>query len=70
LKIKVPHLADILPGVATPNSVSSVKHGEDEALHIVEGIWKNQLATFEQHGSINVRDELTTNYSSTALLFC
>ena len=42
---------------------------EDEALHIVEGIWQNRLATFEQHGSINVRDELTTNYRSTALDF-
>ena len=49
--------------------IDCVKHGEDEALHIVEGIWQNRLATFEQHGNINVRDELTTNYRSTALHF-
>ena len=49
--------------------IDCVKHGEDEALHIVEGIWQKQLATFEQHGSNNVRDELTTNYRSTALHF-
>ena len=36
---------------------------------IVEGIWQKRLATFEQHGNINVRDELSRNCRSTALDF-
>ena len=39
--------------------IDCVKPGEDEAALIVEGIWQNRLATFEQHGNINVRNELT-----------
>jgi hypothetical protein len=38
--------------------IDCVKPGEDEAIFIVEGIWQNRLATFTQHGNINVRDEL------------
>ena len=34
---------------------------------IIEGIWQNKLATFEQHGNINVRDELARHSRSTAL---
>ena len=36
---------------------------------IIEGIWQNRLATFEQHGNINVRDELARHNRSTALDF-
>ena len=35
--------------------IDCVRHGKDEALQIVEGIWQNRLATFEQHGNINLR---------------
>jgi hypothetical protein len=40
------------------------KHGD---IHIVEGIWQNRFASFEQHGNIIVRDEMSTNTRSTAL---
>ena len=46
--------------------IDCVKPGEEEAIMIVEGIWQNRLATFEQNGNINVRDELSTNHRSTA----
>ena len=46
-----------------------VKQGEDEAIFVVEGIWQNRLATFTQHGNINVRDEGIRNTRSTALTF-
>ena len=49
--------------------IDCVRYGEDEAIQIVEGIWQNRLATFEQHGNINVRDELSRNTRSTALDF-
>ena len=49
--------------------IDCVKPGEDEAIFIVEGIWQNRLATFTQHGNINVRDEQTRNTRSTALTF-
>ena len=49
--------------------IDCVKHGEEEAIMIIEGIWQNRLATFEQHGNINVRDELARHNRSTALDF-
>ena len=49
--------------------IDCVKPGEDEAIFIVEGIWQNRLATFTQHGNINVRDEQIRNTRSTALTF-
>ena len=30
-----------------------------EALRCLEGVWQHRLATFEAHGNINSRDELT-----------
>jgi hypothetical protein len=47
--------------------IDCVKPGEDEAIQIVEGIWQNRLSNFEQNGNINVMDELSTKYRSTAL---
>ena len=44
--------------------IDCVKHGEEEAIMIVEGIWQNRLATFVQHGNINVRDELSATRST------
>ena len=49
--------------------IDCVKQGEDEAIFVVEGIWQNRLATFTQHGNINVRDEGIRNTRSTALTF-
>ena len=49
--------------------IDCVKPGEEDALMIVEGIWQNRLATFEQHGNINIRDEMKANERSTALAF-
>ena len=46
--------------------IDCVKPGEDEAVLIVEGIWQNRLATFEENGNINVRNELTRMSRSTA----
>ena len=47
--------------------IDCVKHGEDEAIMVIEGIWQNRLATFQQHGNINVRDEqLSASNRSTA----
>ena len=46
--------------------IDCVKPGEDEAVLIVEGIWQNRLATFEENGNINVINELTRMSSSTA----
>ena len=37
------------------------KGREDAALKFLEGLWMHRLATFEVHGSINARDELTMN---------
>ena len=37
--------------------IDCVKQAEDEAIIIIEGIWQNRLATFAQHGNINVRNE-------------
>ena len=48
--------------------IDCVKPGEEEALFVVEGIWQNRLATFKQHGNINVRDEQTRS-RSTALTY-
>ena len=47
--------------------IDCVRPGEDEAIFVVEGIWQNRLATFTQHGNINVRDEGIRNTRSTAL---
>ena len=49
--------------------IDCVKQGEDEAIFIVEGMWQNRLATFTQHGHINVRDEQIRNTRSTAITF-
>ena len=38
--------------------IDSVKPGEHEALCIKEGIWQNRLATFQENGNINVRNEM------------
>ena len=32
-----------------------------EALRCLEGAWQHRLATFDTHGNINSRDELTAN---------
>ena len=39
--------------------IDCVKEGEEEALGRLEGFWQNNLATFEEHGAINRRDEMT-----------
>ena len=49
--------------------IDCVKHGEDEAIQIVEGIWQNRLATFIQHGNINVRDKLVQKQQVNSLRF-
>jgi hypothetical protein len=49
--------------------IDCVKQGQDEAIFVVEVIWQNRLATFTQHGNINVRDEGNGNTRSTALTF-
>ena len=41
----------------------SVKEGEEEGLGRLEGFWQNNLATFEETGSINRRDEMTVRRS-------
>jgi hypothetical protein len=46
-----------VPTLQSPNHC--VKHGEEEAIMIIEGIWQNRLAMFEQHSNINVRDEMS-----------
>ena len=33
----------------------------EEALRCLEGVWMHRLATFEAHGNINDRDEMTVN---------
>ena len=35
-----------------------MKVGEDLALIQLEGVWQNRLATFKDHGNINIRDEM------------
>ena len=37
--------------------IDCVRNGENEALLVLEGTWQNRLATFHQHGGMNVRDE-------------
>ena len=38
--------------------IDCVRHGEDEALSILEGYWQNLLATFQANDSnINIRNE-------------
>ena len=39
--------------------IDCVKEGEEEGLGRLEGFWQNNLATFEETGSINRRDEMT-----------
>ena len=39
--------------------IDCVKEGEEEALGRLEGFWQNNLATFEEHGAINRRDEMS-----------
>ena len=39
--------------------IDCVKEGEEEALGRLEGFWQNNLATFEENGAINRRDEMT-----------
>ena len=38
--------------------IDHVKIGHSEALHQKEGIWAHRLATFVEHGNINIRDEM------------
>ena len=38
-----------------------VRPGDDGAIFIMEGILQNMLATFTQHGNINVRDDQIRN---------
>ena len=49
--------------------IDCLKTGEHEAIYLVEGIWQNRLATFTQHGNINVISEQERNTRSTALTF-
>ena len=35
------------------------KEGEEEGLGRLEGFWQHNLATFEETGGINRRDEMT-----------
>ena len=44
--------------------IDCVKHGEEEAIMIVEAIWQKRLATFIQHGNFNVWDDLSTTRST------
>jgi hypothetical protein len=37
--------------------IDCVRNQENEALLVLEGTWQNRLATFHQHGGMNVRDE-------------
>ena len=65
-------MADTLLGVGTYFGIQMrdfLKPGQTEAALIVEGIWQNRLATFEQNGNINVRHELTKMSSPTAVFF-
>ena len=39
--------------------IDCVKEGEEEGLGRLEGFWQNNLATFEETGSFNRRDEMT-----------
>ena len=44
--------------------IDCVKHGAEDALRYVEGIWQKRLATFEENeGNINIRNELKRNPS-------
>ena len=42
-------------------AIDCVKHGQADALRYLEGIWQNRLATFEQNGNINIRNEMRRN---------
>lgn len=39
--------------------IDCVKEGEQDALEILEGFWMHKLATFQVHGNLNKRDEMT-----------
>ena len=39
--------------------IDCVKQGENDALEVLEGFWSHRLATFQVHGNINKRDEMT-----------
>ena len=39
--------------------IDCVKEVEEESLGRLEGFWQNKLATFEEHGAINRRDEMS-----------
>ena len=43
------------------DSLQEGRKDAEEALRCLEGVWQHRLATFEVHGNINSRDELTMN---------
>ena len=48
----------------TVQMIDCIQEGREdaeEALRCLEGVWQHRLATFEVHGNINSRDELTMN---------
>ena len=48
--------------------IDCVKEGEEEGLGRLEGFWQNNLATFEETGAINRRDEMTVRRSQTIIV--
>ena len=50
--------------------IDCVKEGEDEALSILEGYWKNQLATFQANEqNINIQNEWRNCIDQQTILF-